>query len=239
MATRTTGRVVGACFLLAFVFYIVGGMMVDAGSGNPAVLSRVPAHRTLIATGALLMLVNSVAAAAIGVLMFPVLRRRHEVSAHGYLVCLSVAAVMLSVGTVFLLLLIPLGRETSSGGGGPDLPAVARVVQQGNFYAYQVGMLAWSIGGLVLCRVLLRAGLVPRPLALLGLVGYAAFLAGSVLEVLGHSVGNALSVPGGLFEVSLGVLLIARGFSGPDGDGADRGASREVDLRAVPTLSRL
>ena len=224
MSTRTVGRAVGACFLLAFVFYIAGGVMVDSGSGNPAVLSKVADRRTLIASGALLMMVNSLAVAAIGVLMFPILRRRHEVSAYGYLICRSVEAVMLAVGTVFLLLLIPLGKEYAAAGGqGSDFPALARVAQKANYYSYEVGMIAVGISGLVLCRVLLRTGLVPRLLALAGLFGYATFFAGSVLEVLGYPVGNALSVPGGLFEVALGVLLIARGFTTLDGDATDLG----------------
>lgn len=33
-----------------------------------------------------------------------------------------------------------------------------------------------------------------------------------MLEILGHNVGGALSIPGGLFEIASGVLLIAKGF---------------------------
>ena len=237
MSSRTTARAVGACFLLAFVFYIAGTVMVDSGAGNPVVLSAVEEHGTLIASGALLMLVNSVVIAAIGVLMLPVLRPHSEVSAYGYLVCRSVDAVMLAIGTVFLLLLLPLGREyAASGGQGSDLAAVARVAQRANFYSYEVGMISVSIGGLVLCRILLRARLVPRLLALLGLVGYAAFLAGSVLEVLGYPVGNVLSAPGGLFEVALGVLLIARGFTAQDPDGTERTDPAELDVRPAAAV---
>ena len=232
MSTRAAERAVGACFLLVFLLYASGGVLVDAGSGDPAVLSEVGDHATLIASGALLMLANSVVAAAIGVLLFPVLRRRCEVSAVGYLVSRSVEAVMLVVGTVFLLLLIPLGQELAAGGGQrSQLPALARVAQQADHYAYQAGMIALSIGGLVLCRVLLRAGLVPRLLALVGLFGYAALLTGAVLEILGYAVGTALSVPGGLFELGLGVLLIARGFTPQDSDGTD---PAETDLRPAP-----
>lgn len=222
MATRTTGRIVGACFLLAFVFYIAGTSMVDSGSGTPAVLSRVVDHKMLIAAGALLMMVNSLAIASIGVLVFPILRRRHEVSAFGYLICRSVEAVFLVVGSVFLLLLIPLGQENAGRGGeASDLSALARVAQEANHYSYEIGMIALSFGGIVLCRVLLRARLVPRFLAVWGLVGYAVFLIGAVLEVLGYRVGVALSVPGGLFEVVLGVLLIARGFSAVESPGPE------------------
>lgn len=230
MSTRTAERTVGACFLLVFVLYASGAAMLNSGSGNPAVLSAVEDHETLIASGALLMLANSLVAAAIGVLLFPVLRQRSELSAVGYLVSRSVEAVLLAVGTVFLLLQIPLGRELAAGGGPmSDLPALARVAQQGNHYAYQAGMIALGVGGLVLCGVLLGAGLVPRPLAVLGLVGYAALLAGSALEVLGYGVGTALSLPGGLFELALGVLLIARGFTAQDGE-----SPPEIDLRPAP-----
>ena len=233
MSTRTAERAVGAGFLLVFLLYAGGGVMVDSGAGNPAVLSEVGDHDTLIASGALLMLANSVVVAAIGVLLFPVLRRRCELSAVGYLVARSAEAVMLAVGTVFLLLLIPLGQElAASGGQGSDLPALARVAQQANSSSFQAGMIALSIGGLVLCRVLLRAGLVPRPLALLGLLGYAALLAGSALEVLGYGVGTALSVPGGLFELALGVLLISRGFTAQDGL-----SPPVIDLRPAPAAS--
>lgn len=69
--------------------------------------------------------------------------------------------------------------------------------------------------GVLFCRVLLRARLVPRAIAVWGVVGYAVFLLGAVLEVLGYGVGVALSVPGGLFEIALGVLLIAKGFAAP------------------------
>ena len=240
MSMRTTARAVGTCFLLAFVFYIAGGVMVDSGAGNPAVLAKVVDHQTLIASGGLLMMVNSLLIAAVGVLIFPILRRRHEVSAFGYLICRSVEAVMLVVGTVFLLLLIPLGKEyAASGQQGTDLPALARVAQQANYYSYEVGMIAVGVSGLVLCRVLLLTGLVPKLLALGGLFGYALFFVGSVLEVLGYAVGNLLSVPGGLFEVALGVLLIARGFTAPDDD-SDRAAPAEMDLRSAPqTLIRL
>jgi hypothetical protein len=32
-----------------------------------------------------------------------------------------------------------------------------------------------------------------------------------MLEILGHNVGVALSIPGGLFEITFGALLIANG----------------------------
>ncbi|MEU1876779.1 DUF4386 domain-containing protein [Streptosporangium sp. NPDC020072] len=185
----------GALFLLAFVVYIPGNALTGAA-----------ADQMRTSAGALLMLVNSVAVAGIGVLMFPVLKRHHELSAHAYLVSRVVEAVMLAVGIVFLLLLVPLARDTSLS------PSLAAVLRQGNLYAYQIAMVSLGLGSLLFCRVLFRAKLVPGFMAVWGTVGYAVFAVGAILEILGYGVGTALSVPGGLFEVGLGVLLTVKGF---------------------------
>jgi hypothetical protein len=220
----------GALFLLAFVAYAGGGALIGAESGGgsgdlPAYLADVADNPTRIAAGALLMLINSAAVVGIGVLAFPVLKPHSEISAQAYLIGRAVEAALLAVGVVFLLLLVPLAREHASAGGaagaagsdaGPDagsaLAGVARVVVAGNHYSYQIAMMSVAIVGVVFCRVLFRARLVPRFMAVWGLVGYAVFLVGAVLEVFGYGVGVVLAVPGGLFEIAFGVLLIVRGF---------------------------
>ncbi|MEV8442810.1 DUF4386 domain-containing protein [Actinosynnema sp. NPDC051121] len=147
------------------------------------------------AAGGLLMLVNSAVVAGIGVLAFPVLRPHSELTAHAYLVGRAVEAALLAVGVVFVLLPEP--------------------VPAGNHYSYQVAMMSVATAGVLFCRVLFRARLVHRAIAVWGVIGYAAFLLGAVLEVLGHPVGVVLSIPGGLFELALGVLLIVKGFATP------------------------
>ena len=52
---------------------------------------------------------------------------------------------------------------------------------------------------------------VPRFLPVWGAVGYAIFIAGMILELFGIG-GVLLSLPGGLFEIGLSLLLILRGF---------------------------
>ena len=78
-----------------------------------------------------------------------------------------------------------------------------------------------GIGGIILCYLLFVSRLVPRPIALLGLVGYASLTIGVPLDLLGvldmsAGAGLLLVVPGGLFElVFLPIWLIAKGFSAP------------------------
>ena len=214
MSTKTIGRIVGVLFLLAFVVYLTGGALVDSAAGTPAVLSDVATNRMQISTGALLMLANSAVVVGIGVLVFPILRRHDERSAHTYLLTRVFEATVLAVGVLFTLLLIPLAQEYADAGAADAsvLGSVARVAQEANQYSMRIAMVGLGLGSLLFCRVLFRARLVPRPLAVLGLVGYATLAAGETLVTLGYDLSMAHYAPGGLFEVAVGVLLIVKGF---------------------------
>ncbi|MDI6103362.1 DUF4386 domain-containing protein [Actinoplanes sp. NEAU-A12] len=214
MSTQLAGRIVGGLFLAAFVVYITGGALVDSVAGADGALTRVADHPGRVAAGALLMALNCAIVLTIGVLALPVLRPHGEVSAHAYLAGRVVEAVLLAVGVLFLLLLIPLSREHGQAGAdaGVVLSSLGRVAVEANRYSYQLAMVTVAVAGVVFCRTLRRARLVPRPLATWGAAGYAIFAVGAVLEVAGYRVGLVLAVPGGLFEVVFGLFVLVRGF---------------------------
>ena len=74
-------------------------------------------------------------------------------------------------------------------------------------------MIALVLAGLMLNSLFYRAKLVPRWIAVWGLVGYAIIFCGMVSEVMGSGLGLVSSLPGGLWEVFMGVWLIAKGFN--------------------------
>ena len=74
-------------------------------------------------------------------------------------------------------------------------------------------MITLGISGLMLCSTLYKANLVPRWLAVWGLLGYATILVGMVSAIMGSGLGDLSSLPGGLWEVFVGVWLIAKGFN--------------------------
>ena len=73
-------------------------------------------------------------------------------------------------------------------------------------------MIGLGIGGALFCRALFQDRFVPRPLAVLGMVGYPVMAAGEALEVLGYDLNMLHYAPGGLFEVAFGVLLLVKGI---------------------------
>ena len=93
-------------------------------------------------------------------------------------------------------------------------------------------MTALGVAGLILCSTFLRSGLIPRPLAVWGLAGYAIILGGSVLQILGFQLYSIHAVPGGLWEVFIGVWLIVKGFSAPNSSPETRAVTTDT---VVPT----
>src|SRR6266540_6956155 len=204
---RTTARVVGVVYLAGFVVGIAGEILIQSILGTPNRLSTVSANSMTVAIGAILWLMAVVGDAAHGVLMFPILKQHNERIAVGYLASRIVDAVFIAIMVLFVLLQIPLGSEYVKA-AAPDasyLQALSTVSVQASQYAYEIGMITLGISGLMLCYTLYRATLVPRWLAVWGLIGYAIILCGMVSAVLGSGLGDLSSYAGGLWEVFVGV----------------------------------
>lgn len=212
---RTTASVVGVVYLAGFVVGIGGIMLIQSILGAPNPLVTLSAHRMTVAIGAILWLLAVAGDVAHGVLLFPVLKLHSERLAVGYLAARIVDASFIAVMVLFILLQIPLGSAylTTAPSDAFYLQALSTLFAQGQLYAYEIGMSALGLAGLMLCYTLYRAELVPRWLAVWGLVGYAIIFGGMVSAIMGSGLGDASSVVGGLWEVFIGVWLIVKGFN--------------------------
>ena len=192
-SVRQTARIVGALFLAGYLAYGVGSLIVQ-GIVSSADRSGSTA---LFTTGVALVLLNSAFVIAIGVLMFPVLRVHNKAAAAGYLGTRIFEGVVLAIGVVSLIVV---------NGSTAAIDA--------NAAFYSVAEAGLGIGSLFFCALLFRTGLVPRFLAGWGFIGYACFAGGNLLELFGVTGAGLIgAIPGGLFELTFGIWLIARGFA--------------------------
>ena len=212
---RTTTRIVGAVYLAGFVVGIVGNTLIQTTLGTPNHLSTVSAHSMTLTIGAVLWLMAVAGDAAHGVLMFPILKQHNERIAFGYLASRIVDAIFIAVMVLFILLQIPLGSEylKAAAAEAHHLQALSTVSVQASQYAYDIAMSTLGIAGLMLCYAFYRTKLIPRWIAVWGLVGYAIIFCGIVSEIMGSGLGLVSSIPGGLWEVFVGVWLIVKGFN--------------------------
>ena len=212
---RRTATVVGIVYILGFVVGLAGIGLFTSILGGPNHLSTVSANSMLLGFAAVLWFMAVIGDAAHGVLMFPVLKQHSERMAIGYLAFRIVDAVFIAVMVLFVLIQIPLGSEylKAAASDARFLQALSAVFSQAQQYAYQIGMSALGVSGLMLCFTLYKAKLVPGWLAIWGLVGYATILVGMLSAVMGSGLGDLSSYVGGLWEVFIGVWLIVKGFN--------------------------
>ena len=212
---RTTARIVGVLYLAGMVVGIGGNVFIQSILGTPDNLSAIAANTTLLAMGAVLWLSTVAGDAAHGILMFPVLKPHSERGAVGYLGARIIDATFIAVMALLILIQIPVGIEYLNAGSSDTsyLQALSTVLIAANLYAYEFAMITVGVAGLILSFLFYRTQLVPRFLAVWGLIGYAILLFGSVLQVLGLNLNSIHAIPGGLWELFIGVWLIAKGFS--------------------------
>ena len=157
--------------------------------------------------GVLLTMLSGLAIVGIGLLMYPVLKQVDPRLAVWYPV-------------------LRIVEFTISAACGLYLLTQLQVVPNNHLWVY----LPTAVGGLVFTYLLFVSRLVPRPIAVLGIVGYASLLLGVPLDLLGvldlaAGAGMVLLIPGGLFEfIALPIWLIAKGFRSTDAAASPRAA---------------
>lgn len=215
-ATILSARLYGIFFILSFVAYAIGTGLVEIVQNPQTLPKEIVENRIgLITGGVLTVIFHTLANLCLIVIMFNVVKATSHTLSTIYLVLGVFATFMLAVGAVFLLLPLPVS-EAIVRSGNADLSFFSSVLNLsagGNFYSYQTGMFVWGLGGIVLCYLLYRSKLAPGLFPVWGCMGYLTFMAGCILELSGIPYGVAFSVPGGLFEISLSVWLIVKGFN--------------------------
>ena len=115
--------------------------------------------------------------------LYPVLRRQNHILALGYVAARIVECAFILVGILAVLTVVTLGQETS----GADAGAIAYALAALKDWTFILGP-GFVVGvgnGLVLGYLMYRSGLVPRPLAALGLIGGPLICASGVAVMFG------------------------------------------------------
>ena len=220
MKPQTTARVFGVLYLITFVtsiialfffyapvledpHYILGG-----GAGNS------------VQWGAFLEMILIIANIGTAVVVFPLLRRQNEVLALGYVTARLVECAFIAIGLLSLLTVVTLRQEAAAGADAGSLIAVGKslVALHGWTFVLGPGFVVGVGNGLMLGYLMYTSRLVPRPMAVLGLIGGTLIIASGAAVVLGvieagGVVQTIAALPEFLWELSLGIWLTVRGFN--------------------------
>lgn len=171
--------------------------------------------------GALFEILTLIGGIGMSVTLFPVLRRQSEGLALGYVTVRVVESCLIAVGIVSLLAVVTLRKDLAGAPGTDDASVVlsgrSLVALHDATFLLGPAFCAAIGNGLILGFLMFRSGLVPRRLAQLGLVGGSLALTTALLVLFGAydqqaAASFVLTLPEAVWELSLGIYLIARGF---------------------------
>ncbi len=208
---RKRSLLAGLLYLLTFVsiptlalYSSIHGAnyILNAGSGNNVII------------GAMLEIIVALAGISTAVVLYPVLQMQSQTAAVGLVAARILESCTIFIGVAFLLAVITLKQ----GGAGPDALPIAHgfvALYDRIFLLGQSFMPA--VCDLLLGFMLYKTRLVPRALSLIGMVGAVPLVAGYIAMLFGligqHSAMAGLSaLMVALFEFSLGIYLVAKGF---------------------------
>lgn len=214
-STRRTALVAGIFYLLTFVSSIPALILLNPILNNADYIVSAGAD-TRVLWGCLLDTVNAFAAIGTAVTLFPVVRRQHEASALGFVTSRLVEAAVILIGVMSLLAVVTL-RQHATGADSATLLVTGKALVDVRNWTFLFGPgLMPAFNALLLGSLMLRSRLVPRIIPTVGLIGAPLQLASFVTTVFGYtdqvSGWAVLTVPVALWELSVGVYMIVRGF---------------------------
>jgi hypothetical protein len=206
---RKTSLAAGVLYLLTFVSMPT---LVLYGPVKSATYILGAGPDTGVLFGGILEIIVALAGIGTAVALYPVLKRQNEGIAMGL-----VGSRVLEAGTIFAGVMCLLSVVTlRQVGAGADALVTSHVLVTMYDRIFLIGQSFMpAVDDLLLGILLYQSRLVPRVLPLLGLIGVPLLVAGDVAVLFGFvgtSQAAVTALPIALFEFSLGVWLVVKGF---------------------------
>jgi len=214
---KTVGRVFGWFFLATFLtsipaYFIGYARILD----NPGLITGTGADpMTSGATAAALEVFLIVANVATAVVVYPILKRESEIGAIGYVSARIVEGVFIAIGLVSVLAFLLMRQEATA----VSDPALGEAFVATYYRAFLVGpgFFAGLANGVILGYLMYRSELVPRGMAMLGLIGGPLVMITGIAVMYdaidrGGAVQAIATIPEFLWELSLSIYCIVKGF---------------------------
>jgi hypothetical protein len=240
--TRRISLIAGWLFIITFAASIPPALFLYTPVLDDARYIVGAGADSRIALGALLEMILIIANIGTAVVLFPILKRQSEAGALGYVTARLVECAFIAVGILSVLAVVTLRQDVGGAAGADSLVGVGRSLVAIHDWTFLLGP-GFVVGlgnGLLLGYLMYRSGLVPRGMAMLGLIGGPLIVAsgiGVLFDVFepGSAPQIIATVPEFFWELSLGIYLIVKGFK-PSSPILSGDTTRVVSV-AVPDLA--
>jgi hypothetical protein len=224
MHVRRTGRIFGWLFIGTFATSIPARLLFIDGVGASWTDMRFVAGATSSASlkwGAVLEFGLIVTQIGTAIVIYPLVRRQSETVSLGYVAARIMESVFAAIGLISIITVVSLA-DALVGASGSETTVI---VTQGDTLAqtydwafrWGPGLVAGIGNGLMLGYLMYRSELVPRRMALLGLIGGPLLIFSFVMQLIGvyengEGPSGLFTLPEAAWELSLGIYCAWKGF---------------------------
>ncbi len=231
-------RVFGVLYLATFITSIPALLLLQPVLDDPIGYIVGSGDENRIYFGVLLELLLIIANIGTAVVIFPIVKRTSEELALGYVTARLLECAFILVGVVAVLGVVTLQQEVA-GAAEDSIAYTLAAIKDWTFLLGPGWVVGWG-NGLILGFLMYRSGLVPRKMAILGLVGGPLIILSGTLVMFdvadaGGTLQGIATIPEAVWELSLGIYCTVKGFR-PDSPilRADAGDDRTA---AIPAAS--
>ena len=224
MDVRRTGRIFGWLFIGTFVTSIPARLLFIDGVGASWTDMRfVPgdASSASLKWGAILEFGLIVTQIGTAVVIYPLVRRQSETVSLGYVCARIMESVFAAIGLISIITIVSLidSLAGASGGEATALATQGDTLAQMYDWAFRwgPGVVAGIGNGIMLGYLMYKSELVPRRMALLGLIGGPILILSFMLTLAdvyknGEGPSGLFTLPEAAWELSLGIYSAWKGF---------------------------
>jgi uncharacterized protein DUF4386 len=216
-AHRRISVAFGVLYLITFITSIPALALFQPVLDDPRGYIAGGGADTRIYFGALLELILIFANIATAVVLFPILKRQNEILSLGYVTARIMECVFIAIGILMVLAVVKLrhdaGTEAAALGGLAESLAAIKDLT----FLLGPGFVVGIGNGLILGYLMYRSGLMPRGLAMLGLIGGPLIILSGIgvmfdLYDAGGPVQGIATAPEFIWELALGIYPLVWGF---------------------------
>jgi Domain of unknown function (DUF4386) len=209
---QRNARIFGVLFVITFLTSIPAAILVQPLLSDPAGYIAGSGTDTQIYLAAFLEFLLIIANVGTAVVLYPIARRQNEILAIGYVAARIIECVFIAAGIIFVLGVVSLRQDSPD---AADLAVSLGALREWTFL-FGPGLTVPFGNGLILAYLMYTSCLVPRPLAVLGLIAGPVLLVANLGDLFGvwesTSPVAVLVAPEFAWELLLGIYAAIWGF---------------------------